>query len=64
MNSRKLLEDFGLTKDDLVDLALKHMSSMSKEDLLLLMAHADIEIQYRIDTGDYDFDDEEGGFQL
>lgn len=51
MNSRTVLEQLGLTKDDAVDLCVLLMPDMTLEDLNYVQMSLESEIEYREENG-------------
>lgn len=51
MNSRTVLENYGLTTGDLVTLITYTLQDMTLTDLQYMLMHIELEIEYREDTG-------------
>lgn len=54
MNSRMILENYGLTTGDLVTLVVYTIQDMSVTDLRYMLMHIEMEIDYRENTGQLD----------
>lgn len=50
MNSRQLVESYGITTGDLVTLTVQNMGDLTLTDLQYLLMHIELEISYREDT--------------
>ena len=59
MNSRAILELYGLNHRELLNLVISLMPELSLEDLDLLLIQVEMEIQYREDNNLLDEDNEE-----
>jgi len=59
MNSRAILELYGLNRRELLNLVISLMPELSLEDLDLLLIQVEMEIQYREDNNLLDEDNEE-----